>query len=86
VGADRRRYLAAVRDFDENLTHEFSVSYTWTLNPHFDIRLTGNVILPQDGAKAIARTQDCEPSVIGLQSCEGEDIALRGEARIRARF
>jgi hypothetical protein len=86
IGADRRRYLAAVRDFDENLTHEFSIAYTWTLNPHFDIRLSGNVILPLDGAKAIARTQDCEPSVLGLQSCEGEDIALRGEARFRARF
>jgi hypothetical protein len=85
VGADRRRFLAAVRDFDENLTHEFSIAYTWTLNPHFDIRLTGNIIIPLDGAKAIARTQDCEAAP-GLQPCEGEDIALRGEARFRARF
>jgi hypothetical protein len=83
---DLRRYRAAVASFDQNLTQEFSLSYTWTLNPHFDIRLTGNVIIPQDGAKAIARTQDCNESVTGLQSCAGEDVALRGEARFRARF
>jgi hypothetical protein len=77
---------AALAHFDQSLTHEFSVAYTWTLNPHFDIRLSGNVILPQDGAKDIAATQDCEPSMAGLQSCEGEDVALRGEARFRARF
>jgi hypothetical protein len=73
-------------NFDQDLTHEFSIAYTWTLNPHFDIRLTGNLIIPMDGAKDIARTQDCEPSIPGLQSCSGDDMALRGEARFRARF
>ena len=48
---------AALARFDQNLTHEFSVAYTWTLNPHFDIRLTGNMIIPLDGAKDIADTR-----------------------------
>jgi hypothetical protein len=73
-------------NFERDLTHEFSLAYTWTLNPHFDIRLTGNIIIPMNGAKDIAQTQDCEPSIGGLQSCEGSDVALRGEARFRARF
>jgi hypothetical protein len=77
---------AVLANFDQNLTHEFSVVYIWTLNPHFDIRLSGNIIVPLDGSKDIARTQDCEPSVPGLQSCDGDDLALRGEARFRARF
>jgi hypothetical protein len=76
----------ALANFDKNLTHELSLSYTWTLNPHFDIRLTGNIVIPQEGSKDIARTQDCDPNSPGLQPCQGEDVALRGEARFRARF
>jgi len=76
----------ALARFDQNLTHEISLSYTWTLNPYFDIRLTGNMIIPQEGAKDIARTQDCDPNTAGLQACKGEDVALRGEARFRAHF
>jgi opacity protein-like surface antigen len=76
----------ALASFDKNLTHELGFTYTWTLNPHFDIRLAGNMVIPQEGAKDIARTQDCDPDTPGLQACTGNDVALRGEARFRARF
>jgi hypothetical protein len=29
---------------------------------------------------------DCRPDVAGVQPCQGEDLHLWGEARIRARF
>ena len=89
--AAQRAALAAAQ-FDHSLTHEISLSYTWTLNPHFDIRLTGNVIIPQDGAKDIARTQNCDELALRgvsnttFRACEGDEVALRGEARFRARF
>jgi len=86
VEAIRAGVRPGLARFEQDLTHEFQLQYTWTLNPHFDIRLTGNVMLPQDGVKTIAATQDCEPSVAGLQRCEGEDVLLKGEARFRARF
>jgi hypothetical protein len=60
--------------------------WQWTLNPHFDIRLSGEIAFPGDGYKDIARLSDCEPGVAGVQSCAGNDPALKGEARFRARF
>jgi hypothetical protein len=61
-------------------------NWQWTLNPHFDIRLSGEIAFPGDGYKDIARLSDCNPSVVGVQSCAGNDPALKGEARFRARF
>jgi hypothetical protein len=69
-----------------NLYHEFGLVYTWTLSPYFDIRLNGHVLLPASGAEDIARTVDCNPAAAGFQPCEGEDPALKGEVRFRARF
>ena len=64
------------------LYHEINTAYTWTLNPHFDIRLSGGMLIPTDGVENLAATQVCS----GGRPCEGEDIALYGEARFRARF
>jgi hypothetical protein len=64
------------------LYHEVDAAYTWTLNPHFDIRLAGGLLIPAEGVKSIAATQFCD----GGRRCQGEDIALNGEARFRARF
>ena len=60
--------------------------WVWTLNPHFDIRLAGEIAIPGDGYKDLARLADCNPSVAGVQSCAGNDPALKGEVRFRARF
>jgi hypothetical protein len=64
------------------LYHEIDAAWTWTLNPHFDIRLAGNLLIPAEGVKSIAATQICD----GGRPCQGEDLALWGEARFRARF
>jgi hypothetical protein len=71
---------------DETMYHEISAIYQWTINPHFDIRLTGGIILPGDGSKDVARTVSCNPAGAPFVACEGEDVALKGEARFRARF
>jgi hypothetical protein len=68
-----------------NFFHELGLSYVWTINPHFDFRVVGLAAIPADGSKDIAQTQDCDIAP-GLQSCEGEDVALKGEIRFRGRF
>ena len=60
--------------------------WVWTLNPHFDIRLSGEIAIPGEGYKDLARLADCDPNAAGVQSCAGNDPALKGEARFRARF
>jgi hypothetical protein len=60
--------------------------WLWTLNPYFDIRLSGEIAIPGEGYKDIARLADCNPNAPGVQSCDGNDPALKGEARFRARF
>jgi hypothetical protein len=66
--------------------HEIGGFWLWTLNPHFDIRLSGNIGIPGGGYKDLARLADCNLAVAGLQACNGDDVALVGEARFRARF
>ncbi|MBM3222609.1 MAG: hypothetical protein FJZ47_02225 [Candidatus Tectomicrobia bacterium] len=66
--------------------YELGGFYQWTINPHFDIRLAGNIAIPGEGYKDLAKFADCNPNVAGLQRCSGDDIALIGEARFRARF
>jgi hypothetical protein len=66
--------------------HEVGGYWMWTLNPHFDIRLTGTIALAGDGYRDLARLADCNPRVVGVQPCHGSDPALRAEARFRARF
>ena len=76
----------AGRSIGKTQYHEVGGSWQWTLNPHFDIRLSGNLAIPGGGYKDLARLVDCDPQVAGLQACAGNDIALTGEARFRARF
>jgi hypothetical protein len=71
---------------NKTLYHELGAFWQWTLNPHFDIRLTGNIGIAGEGGKDIARLSDCAGANQPFRSCEGEDVALRGEARFRARF
>ena len=40
-------------------------NWQWTLNPHFDIRLSGEIAFPGDGYKDIARLSDCDPGAAG---------------------
>jgi hypothetical protein len=67
-----------------SMTHELVAAYSWTPNPWFDIRLYGCSIIPSEGVKDIASEQVCD-NATGA-SCEGEDVALRGELRFRFRF
>jgi hypothetical protein len=75
-----------VNDVSKSIFHEAAFSYSWAPSPHFDVRLTGGILIPADGVKDVAETADCNFRVAGIQPCEGEDVALKGEARIRARF
>ena len=70
---------------DETMTHELVAMYSWTPSPWFDFRLTGTANIPGEGVKDIASAQDCDPGA-GFEPCDGEDIALTGEIRFRARF
>jgi hypothetical protein len=71
---------------DLAMVHEFGGTWEWTLNPHFDIRLAGNVAFLGEGFKQIAQLADCNQQQTGSQSCGGKNTALRGEVRFRARF
>ena len=70
----------------KTLYHEIGGFWQWTLNPYFDIRLSGNIGIPGDGYKGIAQLSDCNLAVVGVQPCKGEDVALSATARFRARF
>jgi hypothetical protein len=69
---------------------EIGGSYQWTLNPSFDIRLAGNVAIPMGGYVDLAHLANCNPGGGGAYGtsarCGGNDPALHGELRFRARF
>jgi hypothetical protein len=69
----------------KTLYHELGGFWMWTLNPHFDIRLAGNVAVAGDGSRDLAHLADCDPGPL-RRTCQGEGVALKGEARFRARF
>ena len=69
----------------KTLYHGVGGQWQWTLNPHFDIRLAGEIAIPGDGYKDLGRIADCNPGA-GFRSCGGNELALRAEARFRARF
>ncbi|MGE3539441.1 MAG: hypothetical protein AB7N91_18665 [Candidatus Tectimicrobiota bacterium] len=71
---------------DKTQVHEIGGFWQWTLNPHFDIRLSGSAGFAGSGYKDLARLADCNATTAGVQPCEGEDVALQGQARFRARF
>lgn len=66
---------------DNSLYHELDLSYTWAPNTHFDVRLSGAALIPADGVKDIA-----EASTTTGCPCRGDDVALRGELRVRGQF
>jgi len=66
--------------------HEIGGFWQWTLNPYFDIRLSGNVAVLGEGYKDLAKLSDCDLAAPGFQACSGKAMALKGEARFRARF
>jgi hypothetical protein len=47
-------------------------------------RLAGNIAFPGSGYKDLARLDDCDPRTAGLQACDGDDAALKGEVRFQA--
>jgi hypothetical protein len=78
-----------IRKIRRDLYYEIGGFWQWTLNPHFDIRLAGNVAIAGDGSRDLAHLADCDgtPGLTGpRRRCEGEGTALRGDARFRARF
>jgi hypothetical protein len=76
----------AGRSIRKTQYHGVGGFWLWTLNPHFDIRVSGEIAIPGEGYKDIARLADCNPNATGGQSCDGDDPALKAEARFRARF
>ena len=70
----------------KDLYYEIGGFWQWTLNPHFDIRLAGNVAVAGDGSRDLAHLADCDPSAAARRTCQGEATALRADARFRARF
>jgi hypothetical protein len=70
------------RSIKESLYHELMGQWFWTISSHFDIRLTGNVIIPSEGSKDVAELVFCR---VGVR-CQGEDPALAAELRFRALF
>jgi hypothetical protein len=74
------------RGISKTQYHEVGGYWLWTLNPYFDIRLSGNMAIPGQGYKDLARLADCNPGVPDVQACQGDNVALVGEARFRARF
>jgi len=68
------------------LYNEVGGFYQWTLNPYFDIRLSGNIAIPDGGYRDLGRLANCNPSGPSRQGCDGNDAALSAEARFRARF
>ncbi len=68
----------------ESLYHELDLAYTWAPSRHFDVRLSGAALIPSDGVKDIARAVAATPT--NGCPCRGDDVALRGELRLRGQF
>jgi hypothetical protein len=75
-----------IRKIRRDLYHEIGGFWQWTLNPHFDIRLAGNVAIAGDGSRDLAHLADCDPAAGVRRTCQGEATALQGDVRFRARF
>jgi hypothetical protein len=67
------------------LYNEFGGFWMWTLNPYFDIRVAGNIGIPDGGYRDLGRLANCNPSGVRV-GCTGSDAALKGDIRFRVRF
>jgi hypothetical protein len=67
------------------LYHSLNAQWEWAFSRHFDFRIAGSVIIPADGSKDIARLSRTSPCT-AASPCQGDDLALQGEVRVRARF
>jgi hypothetical protein len=81
------------KSVNSTLYHEIMLQWEWTLSRHFDIRLSGSVLIPGEGAKDIAEASTAGATTAtgtggctAAQLCEGEDLGFHGQARFRARF
>jgi len=70
--------------------HEIGGYWLWSPNPHFDVRLVGNIAIPGGGYRDLAHLANCSPGGTGpyvtSPACSGKDPALHAEVRLRARF
>jgi hypothetical protein len=69
----------------KSLYNELGGFWQWTLNAYFDIRLSGNLAVPDGGYRDLGRLANCNPNGPRV-GCTGSTTALSGEARFRARF
>ena len=74
-----------IRKIRKDLYHDVGAYVMWTINPHFDIRLTGNLGFAGGGYKDLGGLADCD-SGPAFRGCGANAVAVRGEARFRARF
>ena len=51
-----------IRQIRKSLYYELGAYWQWTLNPHFDIRVAGNIAKAADGSRDLAHMADCDPS------------------------
>ena len=51
-----------IRKIRKDLYYEIGGFWQWTLNPHFDIRLAGNVAVAGDGSRDLAHLANCGTS------------------------
>jgi hypothetical protein len=72
--------------FDKAQVHEVGGYWQWTINPYFDIRLSGALGSLGDGFKDLAKLSDCNLQQAGSQSCGGKSTAQKAEVRFRGRF
>jgi hypothetical protein len=70
--------------------HEIGGYWLWSPNPHFDVRLAGNIAIAGGGYRDLAHLANCSPGGTGpyvtSPACSGKDPALHAEVRFRARF
>ena len=83
--------VAADFTIDESMYHNLGAKWTWTLNAHFNVQFTGNMVLAGAGMKDIASTVDCgggglEPGSLGFRGCSGDDVGLAGEIQFTGSF
>jgi hypothetical protein len=69
----------------KSLYNEFGGFWMWTLNPYFDIRVQGNIGIPDGGYRDLGRLANCN---LGgpREGCTTTTSALKGDIRFRARF